>query len=100
MKSGVAASALRYCERKGLIRSLESQGLGASSRRRCWISWRSSRRSEQPASRWTRSGRCSPQGEPNIDRAMLSAKADELERSRPAYVVVVLPEGAQAHSTG
>ena len=80
-KSGVAASALRYYERKGLIRSLESPG---------------ARRKFAPAvldqlaliGLGQAAGfsldeirvMFTPDGEPNIDRAMLSAKADELER--------------------
>jgi len=80
-KSGVAASALRYYERKGLIRSLESQG---------------ARRQFSPAvldqlalialgqaagfSLDEIRAMFTPGGEPNIDRAMLTAKADELER--------------------
>lgn len=80
-KSGVAASALRYYERKGLIRSLESQG---------------ARRQFSPAvldqlalialgqaagfSLDEIRAMFTPGGKPNIDRAMLTAKADELER--------------------
>jgi len=80
-KSGVAASALRYYERKGLIRSLESTG---------------TRRKFSPAvldqlaliALGQAAGfsldeirvMFTPGGEPNIDRAMLSSKADELER--------------------
>lgn len=80
-KSGVAASALRYYERKGLIRSLESQG---------------ARRKFAPAvldqlaliALGQAAGfsldeirvMFTPGGEPSIDRAMLAAKADELER--------------------
>jgi DNA-binding transcriptional MerR regulator len=80
-KSGVAASALRYYERKGLIRPLESEG---------------SRRKFAPAVldqlALVALGQAAgfsldeirimftPGGEPNIDRAMLAAKADELER--------------------
>jgi DNA-binding transcriptional MerR regulator len=80
-KSGVAASALRYYERKGLIRSLESQG---------------ARRQFAPAvldqlaliALGQAAGfsldeirvMFTPGGEPSIDRAMLCAKADELER--------------------
>ena len=80
-KSGVAASALRYYERKGLIRSLASQG---------------SRRKFAPAvldqlaliALGQAAGfsldeirvMFTPGGEPNIDRDMLAAKADELER--------------------
>jgi DNA-binding transcriptional MerR regulator len=81
-KSGVAASALRYYERKGLIRPLESEG---------------SRRKFAPAVldqlALVALGQAAgfsldeirimftPGGEPNIDRAMLAAKADELERT-------------------
>jgi DNA-binding transcriptional MerR regulator len=80
-KSGVAASALRYYERKGLIRPLESEG---------------ARRKFAPAVldqlALVALGQAAgfsldeirimftPGGEPNIDRAMLAAKADELER--------------------
>jgi DNA-binding transcriptional MerR regulator len=80
-KSGVAASALRYYERKGLIHSLESD---------------SARRKFSPAVldqlALVALGQAAgfsldeirvmftPGGEPNIDRAMLAAKADELER--------------------
>ena len=80
-KSGVAASALRYYERKGLIRSLQSGGV---------------RRQFAPAvldqlaliALGQAAGfsldeirvMFAPGGEPDIDRAMLSAKADELER--------------------
>ena len=80
-KSGVAASALRYYERKGLIHSLESQG---------------ARRKFAPAvldqlaliALGQAAGfsldeirvMFTPGGEPNIDRTVLAAKADELER--------------------
>lgn len=80
-KSGVAASALRYYEHKGLIHSLQSQG---------------SRRKFSPAvldqlalialgqaagfSLDEIRAMFTPDGEPNIDRAVLAAKADELER--------------------
>ena len=80
-KSGVAASALRYYERKGLIRSLASDG---------------ARRKFAPAVldqlALVALGQAAgfsldeirimftPGGEPNIDRAMLTAKANELER--------------------
>lgn len=80
-KSGVAASALRYYERKGLIRSLERDG---------------ARRKFSPAvldqlaliALGQAAGfsldeirvMFTPGGEPNIDRALLSSKADELER--------------------
>lgn len=80
-KSGVAASALRYYERKGLIHSLESEA---------------ARRKFSPAvldqlaliALGQAAGfsldeirvMFTPGGEPNIDRAMLAAKADELER--------------------
>lgn len=79
-QSGVAASALRYYERKGLIRSLASGG---------------ARRKFAPAvldqlaliALGQAAGfsldeirvMLTPDGEPNIDRAMLAAKADELE---------------------
>lgn len=80
-KSGVAASALRYYERKGLIHTLASQG---------------PRRQFAPAvldqlaliALGQAAGfsldeirvMFTPGGEPNIDRALLAAKADELER--------------------
>lgn len=80
-KSGVAASALRYYERKGLIRSLSSGG---------------ARRRFAPAvmdqlalialgqaagfSLDEIRAMLTPDGEPDIDRALLAAKADELER--------------------
>lgn len=80
-KSGVAASALRYYERKGLIHSLRSEG---------------ARRKFSPAvldqlaliALGQAAGfsldeirvMFTPGGEPNIDRAMLASKADELER--------------------
>lgn len=80
-KSGVAASALRYYERKGLIHSLQSEG---------------ARRKFSPAvldllaliALGQAAGfsldeirvMFTPGGEPNIDRAMLASKADELER--------------------
>lgn len=79
-RSGVAASALRYYERKSLIHSLESDG---------------ARRQFAPAvldqlaliALGQAAGfsldeirvMFTPNGEPNIDRAMLAAKADELE---------------------
>lgn len=80
-RSGIAASALRYYERKGLIHSLESEG---------------ARRKFSPAvldqlalialgqaagfSLDEIRAMFTPGGEPNIDRAMLASKADELER--------------------
>ena len=80
-KSGVAASALRYYERKGLIHSLESEG---------------ARRKFSPTvldqlaliALGQAAGfsldeirvMFTPGGEPNIDRVMLASKADELER--------------------
>lgn len=80
-KSGVAASALRYYERKGLIHSLASD---------------SARRQFAPAvldqlaliALGQAAGfsldeirvMFTPGGEPDIDRAVLAAKADELER--------------------
>lgn len=80
-KSGVAASALRYYERRGLIHSLESGG---------------ARRKFSPAvldqlaliALGQAAGfsldeirvMFTPNGEPNIDRAMLASKADELEQ--------------------
>jgi DNA-binding transcriptional MerR regulator len=81
-KSGVAASALRYYERKGLIHSLETQG---------------ARRKFSPAvldqlaliALGQAAGfsldeirvMLTPGGEPNIDRTVLAAKADALERT-------------------
>ena len=81
-KSGVAASALRYYERKGLIRPLQSEG---------------ARRKFSPAvldqlalvALGQAAGfsldeirvMLTPNGEPNIDRAMLGSKADELEQT-------------------
>jgi DNA-binding transcriptional MerR regulator len=78
----VAASALRYYERKGLIHSLESDG---------------ARRKFAPAvldqlaliALGQAAGfsldeirvMFTPDGEPSIDRAMLAAKADELEQT-------------------
>ncbi|OZI60611.1 helix-turn-helix domain-containing protein [Bordetella genomosp. 11] len=80
-RSGVAASALRYYERKGLIHALGEKG---------------GRRKFSPAvldqlaliALGQAAGfsldeirtMFTPGGEPNIDRAMLAAKADELER--------------------
>lgn len=80
-KSGLAASALRYYERKGLIRSLASRG---------------ARRKFSPAvldqlaliALGQAAGfsldeirvMFTPNGKPNVDRAMLAAKADELEQ--------------------
>lgn len=80
-KSGVAASALRYYERKGLIRSLESGGV----RRRfspavldqlalIALGQAAGFSLDEIRMMFT------PDGEPDIDRAMLSSKADELER--------------------
>ncbi len=81
-KSGVAASALRYYERKGLIHPLESGGV---------------RRQFAPAvldqlalvALGQAAGfsldeirvMLTPGGEPNIDRALLASKADELEQT-------------------
>lgn len=80
-RSGVAASALRYYERKGLIQSVARDG---------------ARRKFTPAvldqlaliALGQAAGfsldeireMFTPGGEPNIDRGMLSAKADELDR--------------------
>src|SRR5690606_1437400 len=80
-KSGVAASALRYYERKGLIRSLESGGV----RRRfspgvldqlalIALGQAAGFSLDEIRTMFT------PDGEPDIDRAMLSSKAAELER--------------------
>jgi len=79
-KSGVAASALRYYERKGLIHSLASDG----SRRKfaptvldqlalIALGQAAGFSLDEIRMMFT------PHGEPNIDRAMLAAKADELE---------------------
>lgn len=81
-RSGVAASALRYYEAKGLIRSLEHGG---------------ARRKFAPAildqlalialgqaagfSLDEIGAMFKPDGEPSIDRKMLTAKADELDRT-------------------
>lgn len=80
-RSGLAASALRYYERRGLIRSLATD---------------SARRKFAPAvldqlalialgqaagfSLDEIRAMFTPDGEPDIDRTLLSAKADELER--------------------
>lgn len=80
-KSGVAASALRYYERKGLIQSQVREG---------------ARRKFSPAvldqlalialgqaagfSLDEIRAMFTPGGEPNIDRGMLASKADELDR--------------------
>jgi DNA-binding transcriptional MerR regulator len=80
-RSGVAASALRYYERKGLIRSLGQEG---------------ARRKFSPAvldqlalialgqaagfSLDEIRAMFTPGGQPRIDRKLLSAKADELDR--------------------
>ncbi len=89
-QSGVAASALRYYERKGLIRSLEAAG---------------SRRKFSPAvldqlaliALGQAAGfsldeirvMLTPGGAPNIDRSMLAAKANELERMVKRLKVVI-----------
>lgn len=80
-KSGVAASALRYYERKGLIQSLESAGM----RRRfspavldqlalIALGQAAGFTLDEIRSMLT------PDGKPDIDRTLLTAKADELER--------------------
>lgn len=80
-KSGVAASALRYYERKGLIQPLRSEG----ARRRfapsvldqlalIALGQAAGFSLDEIRVMFT------PGGEAHIDRAMLSAKADELER--------------------
>ena len=80
-KSGVAASALRYYERKGLIHSLESEG----ARRKfspmvldqlalIALGQAAGFSLDEIRVMFT------PGGEPNIDRVMLASKADELER--------------------
>jgi len=79
--SGVAASALRYYERKGLIRSLEHEGM----RRRfspavldqlalIALGQAAGFSLDEIRAMFT------PNGAPSIDRKMLSAKADELDR--------------------
>ncbi len=81
-KSGVAASALRYYESKGLIHSLES----GSARRKfapavldqlalIALGQAAGFSLDEIRAMFT------PGGEPNIDRAMLASKADELERT-------------------
>ncbi len=81
-RSGVAASALRHYERKGLIRSLESKGI----RRRfapavldqlalIALGQAAGFSLDEIRAMFT------PDGEPDIDRAVLAAKADELERT-------------------
>ncbi|MBI5258642.1 MAG: helix-turn-helix domain-containing protein [Burkholderiales bacterium] len=80
-KSGVAASALRYYERKGLIRSLTPDG----ARRRfapavldqlalIALGQAAGFSLDEIGAMFT------PGGAPNIDRGMLAAKADELDR--------------------
>jgi len=80
-RSGVAASALRYYERKGLIRSSRAPG----ARRRfppsvldqlalIALGQAAGFSLDEIRVMFT------PDGEPDIDRAMLSEKADELER--------------------
>lgn len=81
-QSGVAASALRYYERKGLIQSLESAG----ARRRfspAVLDQLALIALGQAAGFSLDEIRVmfTPGGAPAIDRAMLTAKADELERS-------------------
>ena len=80
-RSGVAASALRYYERRGLIRSLGATG----ARRRfapAVLDQLALIALGQAAGFSLDEIRImfTPQGGPAIDRAMLSAKADELER--------------------
>lgn len=85
-KSGVAASALRYYERKGLIRSLEQEGM---------------RRKFSPAvleqlalialgqaagfSLGEIGAMFTPDGGVHIDRKMLAAKADELDQTAKRF---------------
>jgi len=80
-KSGVAASALRYYERKGLIRALQSQ----STRRQfaptvldqlalIALGQAAGFSLDEIRDMFT------PDGKPDIDRATLLAKADELEQ--------------------
>jgi len=80
-RSGIAASALRYYERKGLIRSLETDG----TRRQfaptvldqlalIALGQAGGFSLDEIRTMFT------PQGGPQIDRQMLAAKADELDR--------------------
>lgn len=80
-KSGIAASALRYYERKGLIRSLESDGarrkfapLVLDQLALIALGQAAGFSLDEIRVMFT------PNGKPDIDRAMLAAKADELER--------------------
>jgi DNA-binding transcriptional MerR regulator len=81
-RSGVPASALRYYERRGLIRSLQSEG----ARRKfspgvldqlalIALGQAAGFSLDEIRAMFT------PKGEPCIDRKMLSAKADELDRT-------------------
>lgn len=81
-KSGVAASALRYYERKGLIRALERDG----GRRRfapAVLDQLALIALGQAAGFSLDEIRLmfTPGGEPNIDRGMLASRADELDRT-------------------
>lgn len=81
-RSGVAASALRYYERKGLIRSLEHDG----ARRKFMpvvldqlaliaLGQAAGFSLDEIRAMFT------PDGEPDIDRTRLSAKADDIDRT-------------------
>ena len=81
-RTGVAASALRYYERKGLIRPLSERG----SRRRFSpaVMDRLALIALGQAAGFSLDEireMLTPEGEPDIDRATLSAKADELART-------------------
>ena len=89
-KSGVAASALRYYERKGLIHSLTTVG----ARRRfsptvldqlalIALGQAAGFSLDEIREMFT------PGGAPQIDRALLSSKADELERMVKRLKVVI-----------
>lgn len=98
-RSGVAASALRYYESKGLIRSLgaERRGAGGAGRRGAAAERLSSRRRFAPGvldqlalialgqaagfSLDEIGAMFTPDGRPAIDRQMLLAKADDLDRT-------------------
>ncbi|MCV2362927.1 MerR family DNA-binding protein [Paucibacter sp. DJ1R-11] len=87
-RSGVAASALRYYERRGLIRSLDSQEEGESARRKfaphvldqlALVALGQSAGFSLDEIRDMLTS-ASPKGA-QIDRSRLTAKADELDRS-------------------
>lgn len=80
-RSGIAASALRYYERKGLIHSLESEGARRKFSQAVLdqlaliaLGQAAGFSLDEIRAMFT------PGGAPNIDRAMLTSKADELER--------------------